>query len=250
MQDQKGSSVKKIIIISDNAELVAYFKQVANEIPTTVAEFNYCYSEINKSPDALKKMDMSIVDMKNNHDIDYIVSNYDLVISVHCKQIFPKNLVDTVRCINIHPGLNPYNRGWFPQVFSIINKKPIGCTIHLMDEEIDHGDVIYQKEITIDSWDTSLEVYNKVVAAEKELIKTHLLELVNEKYIRLNVSDEGNYNEIKDFKNLSQLDLSSIGSLAEHIDLLRALSHDNFNNAFFIDKNGSKIFVKIKLEKE
>jgi len=46
------------------------------------------------------------------------------------------------------------------------------------------------------------------------------------------------------------LNLSSNGTLAEHIDLLRALTHGGFNNAWFIDREGNKIFVKLKLEKE
>lgn len=242
--------MKKVLIVSDNVELVTHFKGVATTISTEVAEFTYCYSVINKSPEALKAMGMHVVNMKDEHDIDTIISNYDLVISAHCKQIFPKKMVESIRCINIHPGLNPYNRGWFPQVFSIINNKPIGCTIHLMDEEIDHGDVIYQKEVNIDSWDTSLEVYNKVVAIEKELINKHLLDIVNEDYKCTPLIGEGNYNGIKDFKELTQLDLATRGSLGEHINLLRALTHSHIDNAYFIDEKGKKVFVKIKLSKE
>lgn len=66
-----------------------------------------------------------------------LISDFDLGFSCHSKQIFPASLVASVSCINIHPGFNPYNRGWFPQVFSIINAFPAGATIHLMDNEID-----------------------------------------------------------------------------------------------------------------
>ena len=135
--------MKRVLIVSDNVDLVSYFKVIAKTIPNKTAQFDYCFSVINKYPEILKSMGMSVADMKDQNNIRTIIANYDLVISAHCKQIFPDILVNSVRCINIHPGLNPYNRGWFPQVFSIINKKPIGCTIHLMDEEIDHGDVIY-----------------------------------------------------------------------------------------------------------
>ena len=242
--------MKKVLIVSDNIEIVSYFKIIAETISTEIATFDYSYSILNKSPSELKKMGMSIVDMKDQNNVNFLISKYDLIISAHCKQIFPKNLVTSVRCINIHPGLNPYNRGWFPQVFSIINKKPIGCTIHLMDEEIDHGDIIYQKEIYINSWDTSLDVYNNVVSAEKELIRDHLLDLIVGDYDLKKIESEGNYNGIKDFKELTHLDLASKGSLSEHIDILRALTHGDFNNAYFIDEQGRRVFVKIKLEKE
>jgi len=242
--------VRKVLVVSDNVELVSFFKVVTEGIQARVAEFDYCYSIINKAPDELKKIGMSVVDMKDQLNINSIISNYDLVISAHCKQIFPNDLVKAVRCINIHPGLNPYNRGWYPQVFSIINKKPIGCTVHLMDDEIDHGDVIYQKVVDINSWDTSEAVYKRVVSSEKELIKLHLLDLVNEAYDCKKLEHDGNYNGIKDFDELTFLDLTSKGSLAEHVDLLRALTHGSFNNAFFVDEQGNRVFVKIALEKE
>ena len=47
--------------------------------------------------------------------VSNITKNYNLVMSIHCKQLFPTELVNNVRCVNVHPGLNPYNRGWFPQ---------------------------------------------------------------------------------------------------------------------------------------
>ena len=240
--------MKKVLIVSDNEELISYFKTVANAISPKIAEFDYCYSVINKAPQKFNDMGMFAVDMKDKREVRAIVSGYDLVISAHCKQIFPKELVDSVRCINIHPGLNPHNRGWYPQVFSILNKKPIGCTIHLIDAEIDHGSVIYQQEVQINAYDTSLDVYKRVVEAEKRLISDKLIDLVNENYQCHTLKDEGNYNGIKDFKKLTHLDLTSTGSLGEHIDLLRALTHGDFNNAYFIDDSGNKVFVKLSLE--
>jgi methionyl-tRNA formyltransferase len=239
--------VTKVLIVSDNIELVSYIKIVSQEISKDIAEINYCYSSINKAPKYLEAMGMSAIDMKDQSNVNMIISTYKLVISAHCKQIFPKDLVKLVRCINIHPGLNPYNRGWFPQVFSIINKKPIGCTIHLMDEEIDHGAVIYQSAVYVNVWDTSLDVYKKVVSAEKIIIKNHLLDLIQENYTARTIKNEGNYNGIDDFKKLAQLDLTSTGTLAEHIDLLRALTHGEFKNAYFIDEEGKKVYLQLRL---
>lgn len=241
--------MKNVLVVSDNVELVTFFQTIAHSVSSRIANFNYCYSAINKSPIELEKLGMTVINMRDPVDVDTIIDGYDLVISAHCKQIFPKNLVSSVRCINIHPGLNPYNRGWFPQVFSIINKKPVGCTIHIMDEEIDHGDILYQQEVSVNAWDTSLDVYSRVVEAEKELISKYLIDLINEDYYRVIQNDEGNYNGIADFNELKKLDLSSIGTLAEHIDLLRALTHGDFKNAYFFDKNKEKVFVQVKLTK-
>ncbi|RCU43298.1 methionyl-tRNA formyltransferase [Corallincola holothuriorum] len=240
----------KVLIVSDNFELVEHFKSVAKCIPYDTASFNYSYSAINKNPKKLIELGMSFVDMKDCSSVSKIIEKYDLVISAHCKQIFPPNLVDSIRCINVHPGLNPYNRGWYPQVFSIVNGKPVGCTIHLMDSEIDHGAVIYQRKVDVNSYDTSLDVYRNVISEEKYLISNHLLDLISGNYPCEELKTEGNYNSIEDFNALRSLDLSSEGSLGEHIDLLRALTHGDFNNAYFLDENSEKIYIKISLNKE
>ena len=51
-----------------------------------------------------------------------------------------------------------------------------------MDEQIDHGGIIGQKEVTVSPKDTSLEIYNKVIEAEKELIKEHIISIIDEDY--------------------------------------------------------------------
>ena len=73
-------------------------------------------------------------------------------------------------------ALTPHNRGWFPQVFSLINGKPCGVTIHEIDEKLDHGDIIVQKEVVAEPWDTSLDVYNKILNTEVELIEKYMLD--------------------------------------------------------------------------
>ncbi len=240
--------MKKVLIVSDNVELVSFIQSLISENNYQNVSFDYCYSSTNKSPDQLIKLGMKEVNLKEQDYIQLIIKKYQLIISAHCKQIFPKKVVNNVRCINIHPGLNPYNRGWYPQVFSIINKLPIGCTIHEMDEEIDHGAIICQQKVEIEASDTSLDVYTKVQESEKKLLTDTLFHLISGEYQVLTSKIEGNYNGINDFKKLCHLDLNSVGSLGEHIDLLRALTHGDLDNAYFFNKNGEQIFVKISLD--
>jgi len=179
-----------------------------------------------------------------------IISNYSLIISIHCKQLFPSFLVENVRCINVHPGLNPYNRGWFPQVFSIINGLPSGVTIHEIDNKLDHGPIIAQKEYKIESWDTSGSAYAKIMMLERELVLKHFCAIRDRTYNTLVQHDEGNLNFKKDFDKLKRIDLKQKGTFGEFINRLRALTHNNFKNAYFIDDSGNKIFMRIYLEPE
>jgi dTDP-4-amino-4,6-dideoxyglucose formyltransferase len=179
--------------------------------------------------------------------VNDILARYQLVISIHCKQLFPPTLVNQVRCINVHPGLNPYNRGWFPQVFSIINGLPSGVTIHEIDEQLDHGAIICQQEYKIESWDTSGSAYEKIMALERLLVLKHFKSLLSGDYQAKLPKTTGNLNLKKDFDALREIDLKHIGSYGDLINRLRALTHGSFNNAFFIDDAGRKVFIKVTL---
>jgi len=240
-----------ILVVSDNPELTKFFQEEGElQNSSEFAVFEYAYSEANKNPDLMENLGAKAVDVKDPQFCIRAKDEYNLIISIHCKQIFPINLVCSVTCVNFHPGLNPYNRGWFPQVFSIINKMPAGVTLHVMDAEVDHGVIIDQREVFAEITDTSLDLYNRVIEAEKSLIKSNLLKLINQDYSVRDTECEGNYNSISDFKELCRLDLSTKGTLGSHIDLLRSLSHGEFKNAYFTDEAGKKIYVRIALERE
>lgn len=242
--------MKNILVVSDNIELVLHVKQeTIKDDVVKLATFDFVYSAANKDPEDLFALGMKPVDLRDRSLYLKIVEDYDLILSLHCKQIFPKELVENIECINFHPGMNPHNRGWYPQVFSLINKFPIGVTIHLMDSFVDHGNIIVQEQLAIDPLDTSLTLYQKAINLEKRMITKNLIPIVKKEYEAFIVESEGNYNSINDFKELCALNLDSVGTLREHIDLMRALTHGEFKNAYYYE-NGIKIYVSISLQRE
>ena len=76
--------------------------------------------------------------------------------------------------LQLHPGYNPYNRGWYPQVFAILNNTVIGATLHEIDDLLDHGDIIDQEYVPITDYDTSLSVYEKVQSVEIKILRRNL----------------------------------------------------------------------------
>lgn len=241
-------NTNRVAVISDNATLVDTFRRAicAHGMPNE--NFEFFYSSKNNSSASLVERKCKPIDLKSDADLNYLFGNFQIAISAHCKQIFPVSLVTSMTCINIHPGLNPFNRGWYPQVFSIINSLPAGVTIHVIDEQIDHGPIIYQEAVEIDPADTSLDVYEKLIRCEERLIEKYLPNLVALNFETVTPKSEGNYNSIKDFKQLCRLDLNRVASLEEHINLLRALTHGEFRNAFF-EKDGQRIYVRLCLSK-
>lgn len=229
--------------------MIKEFKNLIADEKYTDFQFDFAYSYYNKTIANDNALANWIRPLNVKKETTKIIAEFQLLISLHCKQIFPPELVNGIKCINVHPGLNPYNRGWFPQVFSIINGLPAGATIHEIDEELDHGPVIAQKEIKIEETDTSNTAYLKIQNLEIELLKEHLLSILNNTYTSTTTT-EGNVNLKKDFDELCKLDLNSTGTLKEHLNLLRALSHDNYPNAWFLDNNGEKIFVSVEFKKK
>ena len=240
--------MNKILVVSDNVRMVNFFQyEVFSGDHLVENRVDYKFSFSNRTPDSLISLGLSSINLKDLTEIDKIIFEYDLVVSAHCKQIFPKKLVESVRCVNIHPGLNPYNRGWYPQVFSILNGLPIGATIHIMDTNIDHGPIIDQIEVSVFSYDTSFDIYERVFDAEKLLILKNIDSIVSGDYKANLPMSEGNYNSFKEFNELCVLDLAHIGSLREHLDLLRALTFKGYNNAYYNEDN-SRVYVSISFD--
>ena len=241
----------KILVVSDNEPVLRFFIDLIEEkqLAKDGRSFDFACAPWNKSLTGLEIGSYSIkaFDVKKNYN--EIIKNYDLVISAHCKQLFPEPMTRGVKCINIHPGLNPFNRGWYPQVFSIINGLPLGATIHEIDEEIDHGAIVDQIEVRINSYDTSLDAYSKVIDAEKVILERSIESILNDTYEARPPKAEGNLNLKADFDALCEINLDEKVTFREAINKLRALTHGDYKNAYFYDeKTKQKIWVSVELE--
>lgn len=242
---------KKILVVTDNGLL---YKQIVKILRSDFSDLLHLFTfkrtkmskKVHLYTDGIEKLE----EINIKQEYKEIIDEYDLVLSLHCKQIFPKELVNNIICINIHPGYNPYNRGWYPQVFAIINQERLGATIHLMDEEVDNGAIIDRQEVKVEAYETSKEAYEKVLEAELELFRKNIRQIVEGTYKSFKPEIKGDYHSIDDYNELCKLDLNQLTTMGNAIDKLRALSHGAYKNAYFYDKDGSKIFVKIELSKE
>jgi phosphoribosylglycinamide formyltransferase 1 len=86
------------------------------------------------------------------------------------------------RIINIHPSLLPKFPGleaWKQALAA--GEQVTGCTVHYVDEKIDHGKVIAQREVPILPDDTPESVHARIQIAERELYPAVIAQLC-EKY--------------------------------------------------------------------
>ena len=91
------------------------------------------------------------------------------------------------RVINIHPSLLPKFPGleaWKQALAA--GEKVTGCTVHYVDEKIDHGRILAQRETTILPSDTPENLHSRIQILEHELYPTVIAELC-ERYREANL---------------------------------------------------------------
>jgi methionyl-tRNA formyltransferase len=244
---------KNILVISDNEKLCTQFNSLLIEASFKDVNWSFAISPFSDRAKFVSSINKEIwvVDLKDKTNVYLITKKFDLVFSIHCKQLFPPNLVNSVKCINIHPGYNPINRGWYPQVFSIIHNLPIGATIHEIDEHLDHGVIIDREFVEKFTSDTSESLYNRIITKEVELLRKNLKNIIYNTYVSFKPENEGNLFLKKDFNDLREICLDKPINPLDLINHLRALTHGEFKNVYFIDPvSNKKIYISIKLDEQ
>lgn len=120
---------------------------------------------------ALQAHDIPEHTPENVNDPDFLgflrEREVDLVVSIACPQIVREDLLNCPPegVINIHGALLPKYRGKLPSFWVLANgEEKTGVTVHYMNEDLDDGPIIVQKEVPIRSDDTlhSLVLRSKV----------------------------------------------------------------------------------------
>jgi phosphoribosylglycinamide formyltransferase-1 len=75
------------------------------------------------------------------------------------------------RILNIHPSLLPKHRGAHAAAQALAAGDTItGCTVHYVDEGVDTGEIIAQREVPVLPGDTADTLQARIQAAEHELL--------------------------------------------------------------------------------
>ena len=113
--------------------------------------------------------------------------NPDLVCVVSYGVILPKSFLKIPRlgCINVHPSMLPKYRGSAPIQWAILNgDKKTGVTIMYLNEKMDAGDIIIQKEVEIGDDETTGELWNRLSKIGAELLIESIKNIENGTVVR------------------------------------------------------------------
>lgn len=106
----------------------------------------------------------------------------DIIITCAYGQIIPKELLEAPRfkCINVHASLLPKLRGGAPIHRAIIEGYyKTGVTIMFMNEKMDRGDIIRQREIDILDEDNAGTLHNKLSILGRDLLLDTLPDIIS-----------------------------------------------------------------------
>ena len=132
----------------------------------------------------------------------------DFIVSFNYKYIIPDIIIKRYsnKIINCHCGYLPWNRGAYPNLWSILEDTPKGFTIHFVDKTIDTGDIIFQLEIFFDGDQTLRSTYDYLIEQMIGLLKYHwhyLRKSINLQRFKQN--GKGTYHTLKDFDSVKHV---------------------------------------------
>jgi methionyl-tRNA formyltransferase len=178
--------------------------------------------------------------------------NPDMIVSVLFNYILKPELISIPKrgCINLHPSLLPWNRGQYPNVWSIIEGTPSGVTLHYVDEGVDTGDIIAQQEVEVEPVDTGETLHHKLEEVSIKLFKASWPQVEGDQAVRQpQLKDSGTHHRTRDVDAIDEIDLQEKVRAGALINLLRARTFPPYRGAYFVH-DGRRVYVNVSLEYE
>lgn len=153
------------VVISDKADAAGLARARERGVETVVVERN---------GRARHEHDAEIIAELQKRGVELVcLAGYMRLLSPSFVQAFPN------RIINIHPSLLPAFPGLEAQRQAFdAGVKVTGCTVHYVDELLDHGPVILQREVAVGEADTAETLAARILECEHNLYVDAVRELV------------------------------------------------------------------------
>ncbi|GII94608.1 methionyl-tRNA formyltransferase [Sinosporangium siamense] len=90
----------------------------------------------------------------------------DLIVANNWRTWIPPEIFSLPRhgTLNVHDSLLPAYAGFSPLIWALINgEQEVGVTAHMMDAELDAGDIVVQRAIPVGPKDTTTDLFHRTV---------------------------------------------------------------------------------------
>jgi len=148
---------------------------------------------------------------------------FDLVISYGYRHILKKPIIESSKApiINLHISYLPWNRGAHPSFWCFFDNTPSGVSIHLIDEGVDTGPILFQRYVNFDrNQFTFSQAYKILIHEIESLFKENLGQIIDGDYKPMAQRGKGSYHKVVDLpseflgwdKNI-QVEIRRLGTL-------------------------------------
>jgi methionyl-tRNA formyltransferase len=181
--------------------------------------------------------------------------NLDYVICVHFPYVVPSDVLSIPRSgfLNLHPAYLPFNRGWHTASWALLDKTPIGATLHFMDSGIDTGDIVRRRRVQVSPGDTAHTLYQRLLAAELELFKRAWPNLVSGSFRRKRQENERVTQRSREEllqQEVQRIDLNEMVRAEDLIRRLRALTTSRVDEAAYYEVDGVRYRIQVLVAEE
>lgn len=156
MQSGEIPGAEAVVVISDKADAGGLKKAIERGVETVVVE---------RAGRTRVEHDAEIVSELEKRGVELVcLAGYMRLLSPLFVEAFPG------RIVNIHPSLLPAFPGLDAQRQAIVaGAESSGCTVHFVDELLDHGEIILQKEVAVLEGDTPETLSARILEQEHGL---------------------------------------------------------------------------------
>lgn len=155
--------------------------------------------------------------------------------------LFPKG------AFNLHPAYLPYNRGAYPNVWSIVDETPAGVTFHRIDEDVDTGDILSQRRVEVRPADTGRSLYRRLEQAGLELFRSTWPRLMAGEIEGVSQDEEaGTKHYVRDVDDIDEIELDAKYRARDLINILRARTFPPHDGAYF-EEGGRRVYLRLEL---
>lgn len=156
MQSGEIPGAEAVVVISDKADAGGLKKAIERGVETVVVE---------RAGRTRVEHDAEIVSELEKRGVELVcLAGYMRLLSPLFVEAFPG------RIVNIHPSLLPAFPGLDAQRQAIeAGAESSGCTVHFVDELLDHGEIILQKEVAVLEGDTPETLSARILEQEHGL---------------------------------------------------------------------------------
>ncbi len=192
---------------------------------------------------------ISILQPSNLKDEEFLNEikkiDWDLFVVASYGKIIPQEILDIPkhRTINVHPSLLPKLRGATPIESAILKEEKTGTTIMLVDDKMDHGDILMQEKLETEKWPIKMmELENMLAGLGGEML-TKTIPLWVESKIQPKPQDHSKATFVDKFKKEDAL--INLKDNPEK-NLRKIYAFQKYKPYFFSERNGKEIRVIIK----